>query len=67
MHHKTSALNGDFGLMIEGVTRNDLEASSFQAEVYDLWTQHGGLIAVRGKDLLETSPEQLITLSLIHI
>jgi taurine dioxygenase len=63
MQHKTSALNGDFGLVIEGVTRNDLEASSFQEEVYDLWTQHGGLIAVRGKDLLETSPEQLITWS----
>jgi len=63
MEHKTSALNGDFGLMIEDVTRQDLEDSGFQREAYDLWTRHGGLIAVRGPDLADTSPEELMAWS----
>lgn len=63
MDHKTSTLNGDFGLMIEDVTRQDLEDSDFQREAYDLWTRHGGLIAVRGPDLAETSPAQLMAWS----
>ena len=63
MQHKTSLLNGDFGLMIENVTRQDLEGRDFQGEAYDLWTLHGGLIAVRGPDLAETSPAQLMAWS----
>jgi len=63
MQHKTTTLNGDFGLMIEGVTRSDLEDKDFQREAYDLWTRHGGLIAVRGDDLGETAPEQLMAWS----
>lgn len=63
MQHKTTTLNGDFGLMIEGVTRSDLEDKDFQREAYDLWTRHGGLIAVRGDDLAETAPEQLMAWS----
>ncbi|MBT3533751.1 MAG: hypothetical protein HN478_07725, partial [Rhodospirillaceae bacterium] len=60
MLHKSAPLNGDFGLMIENVTRQDLEDSGFQREAYDLWTIHGGLIAVRGPDLADMSPEQLM-------
>ena len=63
MQHNTSALNDGFGLMIENVTRHDLEDAGFQREAYALWMQHGGLIAVRGVDLAETSPEQLMTWS----
>ena len=63
MQHKTTALNGAFGLMIEGVTRSDIEDSTFQNEVYDLWTDNGGLVAVRGADLAEASPAQFMTLS----
>ena len=32
MQHKTTALNGDFGLMIDRVTRADLEDAVFQRE-----------------------------------
>jgi alpha-ketoglutarate-dependent taurine dioxygenase len=63
MQHNISALNDGFGLMIENVTRHDLEDTGFQREAYELWTQHGGLIAVRGADLAETSPEQLMVWS----
>ena len=63
MDHKFSPLNGDFGLMIEGVTCHDLEDKIFQREAYDLWTRHGGLIAVRGPKLAEISPEQLLAWS----
>tara|TARA_B100000676_G_scaffold307962_1_gene367637 strand:- start:2638 stop:3624 length:987 start_codon:yes stop_codon:yes gene_type:complete len=63
MQHKTSTLNGDFGLMIEGVTRKDLEDALFQTNAYDLWMRYGGLIAVRGEDLLEILPEQLMAWS----
>ena len=63
MQHKTTALNGAFGLMIEGVTRSDIEDSTFQNEVHDLWTDNGGLVAVRGADLAEASPAQFMTWS----
>ena len=56
-------LKCDFGLMVEGVSRNDLEDNNFQCEAYNLWTQHGGLIGVRGDDLAEISPEQLMAWS----
>ena len=61
--HKTATLNGDFGFMIEDVTRKDLESTRFQRAAYDLWTQHGGLIAVRGVDLADISPEELMAWS----
>ncbi len=63
MEHKTSALNGDFGIMIENVTCDDLGNPDFQRKAYDLWTRHGGLLAVRGDDLQDLSPEQLMTWS----
>ena len=37
MQHEKTTLNGEFGLMIEGVTRKDLEDKAFQQETYDLW------------------------------
>ena len=61
--HKTATLNADFGFMIEDVTRKDLESTRFQRDAYDLWTQHGGLIGVRGVDLAEISPEELMAWS----
>ena len=60
MKHTKSTLNGDFGVMIEGVTRADLRDAAFRQEAYDLWTRHGGLIAVRGADLVDLSPEELM-------
>jgi alpha-ketoglutarate-dependent taurine dioxygenase len=59
MEHSTSTLNGDFGIAIENVTRGDLADAAFQREAYELWMKHGGLLAVRGDDLAETSPEEL--------
>ena len=59
MNHSTSALNGDFGISIEHVTRKDLNDPDFRSRAYDLWMKHGGLLAVRGKDLAEISPEEL--------
>lgn len=63
MHHKHSPLNGDFGVMIEGVNRSDLADPAFQREACELWTRHGGLLAVRGADLAETSPAELMAWS----
>lgn len=63
MQHKTSTLNGDFGIMIEGVTRRDLGDPAFQQEAFDLWTRHGGLLAVRGDDLAALPPEELMAWS----
>ena len=60
MTYKTSTLNGDFGVCIDGVTRDDLADAAFQRAAYDLWMQHGGLIAVRGDDLATLSPEELM-------
>ena len=63
MNHKTSPLNGDFGVMIEGVSRADISDPAFQRQAFDLWTEHGGLLAVRGDDLADTSPEELMAWS----
>jgi len=63
MQHKTSPLNGRFGVMIEDVRRTDLLDPAFQREAYELWTRHGGLLALRGADLADTAPEELITWS----
>ncbi len=63
MRHKTNSLNGDFGIAIEDVTRRDLDDKEFQRDAYDLWARHGGLLAVRGNDLAETSPEELMAWS----
>lgn len=63
MQHRISTLNGDFGAMIEGVTKSDLADPAFQKEAYDLWTRHGGLLAVRGDDLVDLPPAALVAWS----
>lgn len=63
MNFKTSALNGDFGILIDRVTRSDLGSQDFKRNAYDLWTRHGGLLAVRGDDLPDITPEELIAWS----
>jgi alpha-ketoglutarate-dependent taurine dioxygenase len=63
MHHKTSTLNGDFGIMFDGVSRRDLGNASFQRETFDLWARHGGLLALRGTELKDTTPEELVAWS----
>ena len=63
MQHKTSPLNGEFGVMIEGVSRRDLSDESFQREARELWTRRGGLLAVRGGDLAAMPPEELVAWS----
>ncbi len=65
MEHKTSTLNGEFGIMIEGVTRSDLADAAFQRDAFDLWTRHGGLLAVRGEDLTNTAPDELVAWSAV--
>ena len=50
LQNKTTALSGAFSLMIEGVARSNIEDPTFQNEVYDLWTDNGGLVAVCDSD-----------------
>ena len=63
MTHTMSKLNGDFGIVIEGVSRPDLEDASFQREAYDQWLSHGGLLAVRGEGLKDLTPDELVAWS----
>jgi alpha-ketoglutarate-dependent taurine dioxygenase len=63
MQLKTSHMNGDFGIVIHDVTRADLNDADFQSGAFDLWTRHGGLLAVRGNDLVNTSPQELMAWS----
>jgi len=63
MQHQHSTLNGNFGMMVEGVTRGDLADPAFQREAYDLWAARGGLLAMRGPDLAETTPQELLAWS----
>ncbi len=63
MQHQTSYLNNDFGICIDDVTKNDLHNSSFQAYAYELWVQSGGLLAIRGANLVNISPVDFISIS----
>ena len=63
MQHTTAVLNGDFGIRIEGVRRRDLGDASFQREAREAWARHGGLLALRGTDLTDTTPGELVAWS----
>lgn len=63
MDHETSPLNGSFGILINGVTRQNLSDKIFQAEAYDIWLSCGGLVAVRGEDLRDITPSELVAWS----
>ena len=59
MKHAISNLNGQFGVLIEDVTRRDLLDDGFQSDAFGLWLESGGLLGVRGEDLAEISPGEL--------
>ncbi len=60
MHVAQDHLNGDFGIGLSGVTRADLADPEFQDQAGELWLAHRGLLAVRGTDLVELSPSELV-------
>ena len=63
MAHKINSLNGDFGIMIEGVSREDLLSSEFKQQAHELWTEKGGLIGLRGTDLTQLTSMELMNWS----
>ncbi|MEX2616824.1 MAG: TauD/TfdA family dioxygenase [Alphaproteobacteria bacterium] len=63
MKHPTSTLNGQFGILIDKVTRSDLADSDFQSWAHGLWMAHGGLLGVRGDDLAALPPQDLVAWS----
>ena len=63
MAHKINSLNGDFGIMIEGVSREDLLRPEFKQQAHELWTEKGGLIALRGTDLTQLTSMELMNWS----
>ena len=60
MKHPITTLNGEFGILIQEVKRQDLIDPEFQSEALRLWMNHGGLLAIRGQDLQEISPDELM-------
>ena len=63
MDHETLPLNGSFGILINGVTRQNLSDKTFQTEAYDIWLSYGGLVAVRGEELRDITPSELVAWS----
>jgi len=59
MQETARTLNGDFGILIEGVTPARLADPAFQADAAALWCEHG-VLAVRGEALVDLSPAQMI-------
>ncbi|MEC8387421.1 MAG: TauD/TfdA family dioxygenase, partial [Pseudomonadota bacterium] len=45
------------------MSRRDLDDPDFQHHAFDLWTRHGGLLAIRGDDLAALSPAALVAWS----
>lgn len=60
MTHKISGLNGNFGTIIEGVSRRNLLNFEFKEKVHKLWTDHGGLVGLRGTDLAQLTANELM-------
>lgn len=58
-----TTLNGRFGVMVDGVSRNDLADVGFADRIFALWVDHRGLLALRGDDLVGTTPDELMALS----
>ena len=46
MTYKISGLNGNFGTIIDGVSRRNLLNFEFKEQVHELWTDHGGLVGL---------------------
>ena len=60
MTHKISGLNGNFGTIIEGVSRSNLLNFEFKEQVHKLWTDHCGLVGLRGTDLAQLTANELM-------
>lgn len=60
MQMQRESLNGEFGVLLSGVSRADLQDAQFQAEALSLWAEHGGLLAVRGGELADLAAEEFI-------
>lgn len=58
-------MNGEFGVLLDPVTRGDLSDPHFQSRAHQLWMHHGGLLAVRGGDLRDISPAELVAWSAV--
>ena len=58
-HTVTQGLNGQFGAMIAGVSLADLKSPEFQDQSLSLWHAHG-LFAVRGHELADIAPAELV-------
>jgi taurine dioxygenase len=55
-----TTLNNGFGALLTNVTRADLKDAEFKSHARSLWSEHRGLIAVRGDDLAAVTPEELM-------
>ena len=44
MVHKVNNLNGNFGVIIEGVSREDLCSSEFRQQAHQLWIKVAALL-----------------------
>lgn len=60
MSKKAQTLNGPFGALIEDVRPADLHDATFRDEALRLWRDHGGLLALRGDELVGLSPADLL-------
>lgn len=58
---RSETLNGDFGVCLSEVSPADLSDPDFRAHARELWTRHGGLLAVRGPALETLTPEAFVS------
>lgn len=59
MRSRASFLPNGFGACIDAVTRAELAETDFRNGARALWREAGGLLVVRGEDLIGTSPAEL--------
>ena len=59
----SQTINNGFGVQVNDATRGALKDPDFKSQCLKLWAEFGGLLVVRGDDLSEMTPQELVDFS----
>lgn len=59
----SQTINNGFGVQVNNATRAALKDPDFKSQCLKLWAEFGGLLVVRGDDLSEMTPQELVDFS----
>ena len=59
----SQTINNGFGVQVDNATRGALKDPDFKSQCLELWAEFGGLLVVRGDDLSDMTPQELVEFS----